>query len=299
MIYRILLCYSGGSAVDGGPNGPLAYIVTDSRGNNFDNTRIFSQPSDFAVRYCIVRGAGVKDLQNIFVHKLETEDIRSYFPIIVKIAVGINDFTTFVNNKHNERELKYSGANAVGVFEQLLSFKTVIKEKIPKALVGFVTVPPVSLLKYRDYCVENKNLLHSELSDTDLKQYQKELEGEVKIFNEKITFENCQKQEGHLKGCRTVSWHRSVCRLGKIKRGKKYQKVYKNDFRGLYDGIHGTSELKQKWFSQLVLAIRAEINYTRAEASPQEEDLTSDNSDVELEGDNSWDFKRGQLTGTQ
>ena len=165
--------------------------------------------------------------------------------------------------------------------------------------MGFVTVPPVSLLKYRDYCVENKNLLHSELSDTDLKQYQKELEGEVKIFNEKITFENCQKQEGHLKGCRTVSWHRSVCRLGKIKRGKKYQKVYKNDFRGLYDGIHGTSEFKQKWFSQLVLAIRAEINYTRAEASPQEEDLTSDNSDVELEGDNSWDFKRGHLTGAQ
>jgi len=57
------MSYSGGSAEDQGE--PLAYVVTDSRGNNFDNGRIFNQPRDFLVKYCFVRGATVKKLLNL------------------------------------------------------------------------------------------------------------------------------------------------------------------------------------------------------------------------------------------
>ena len=302
MIRLRLVYYSGGSGVDGAPNGSLAFIVTDSRGNNFDVERIFSQSDDFKIEYCIVRGARVNELREIFLKKLDQIDISGYFPIIVKIAVGINEFTSFAYNSRNEKELKYSGITGSDVFCKLSEFKAAIKVKVLSALVGFITVPQVSLKKYKEHCMEHKYLTNSEISDSDQDKYQKDLEKEVEILNGKIIFENCEKQTGHLKGCRTVSWHRSVCRLGKKKRGKKYQKVYKNDFRELYDGIHGTSDIKQKWFKQLIIAIRAEISYTKTETFPEsdvatgsvlsEENSQSENSDKE----DSWDFKRRQLT---
>lgn len=287
--------------MDGAPNGSLAFIVADSRGNNFDVKRIFSQPDDFRIEYCIVRGAKVNDLKEIFMKKLDDIDLNGYFPIIVKIAVGINEFTSFVYNSRKEKELKYSGIKGLEVFEKLLEFKAAIKIKVPSALVGFITVPPISFKKYKEHCLEHKYLTIPEILEADLEQYQQDLVKEVELLNNKIIFENCESQSGHLKGCRTVSWHRSVCRHSKKKRGKKYKKVCKNDFRELYDGIHGTSNVKQKWFTQLIIAIRAEINYTKAEA-PQELDLAtrsvyfeesslSEDSDKE----DTWDYKRGQL----
>ena len=286
--------------MDGAPNGSLAFIVTDSRGNNFDVERLFSPPEDFKVVYCIARGAKVNDLKEIFLKKLDKFDVSGYFPIIVKIAVGINEFTTFVYNSRKEKELKYSGIKGLDVFSKLLDFKAAIKVKVPSALVGFITVPPVSLKKYKEHCLEHKYLTISEISNADLEKYQKDLENEIELLNKNIVFENCESQSGHFKGCRTVSWHRSVCRLGKKKRGKKYKKVYKTDFRELYDGIHGTSDVKQKWFKQLILAIRAEISYTKAETFPESDVATGsvysgDNSQSEdSDKEDSWDFKRGQ-----
>ncbi|CAC5380191.1 unnamed protein product [Mytilus coruscus] len=200
-----------------------------------------------------------------------------------------------------ERELVYSGAKGLEIYEKILEFKAAVKEKLPNALVGFITVPPISFKKYKEHCFENKKLTVSEISNDDLLKFQKDLEKEVELLNEKIIFGNCEKQSGHLKGCRTISWHRSVCRLGKVKRGKKYQKVYKNDFRELYDGIHGTSDIKQKWFSQLIIAIRAEISYTKAEAAQSSDDILAGSSVAEhsqsedSDKEDSWDFKRGQL----
>ncbi|CAG2240788.1 unnamed protein product [Mytilus edulis] len=292
---------NGDSGVDGAPIGPLAFIVTDSRGNNFDSNRIFEQPPDFKIEYCIVRGATVNELKDVFLQRLNSVDTNRCLPIIVKVAVGINDFTKFIKNKNRERELVYSGAKGLEIYEKILEFKAAVKEKIPNALVGFITVPPISFKKYKEHCFENKKLTVSEISDDDLLKFQKDLEKEVELLNEKIIFGNCEKQSGHLKGCRTISWHRSVCRLGKVKRGKKYQKVYKNDFRELYDGIHGTSAIKQKWFSQLIIAIRAEIGYTKAEAAQSSDDIIAGSSVVEhsqsedSDREDSWDFKRGQL----
>ncbi|CAG2228923.1 unnamed protein product [Mytilus edulis] len=291
----------GDSGVDGAPIGPLAFIVTDSRGNNFDSNRIFEQPPDFKIEYCIVRGATVNELKDVFLQRLNSVDTNRCLPIIVKVAVGINDFTKFIKNKNRERELVYSGAKGLEIYEKILEFKAAVKEKIPNALVGFITVPPISFKKYKEHCFENKKLTVSEISDDDLLKFQKDLEKEVELLNEKIIFGNCEKQSGHLKGCRTISWHRSVCRLGKVKRGKKYQKVYKNDFRELYDGIHGTSAIKQKWFSQLIIAIRAEIGYTKARLPQSSDDIIAGSSVVEhsqsedSDREDSWDFKRGQL----
>ncbi|CAC5368330.1 unnamed protein product [Mytilus coruscus] len=239
---------SGDSGVDGAPIGPLAFIVTDSRGNNFDNNRIFEQPPDLKVEFCIVRGATVNELKDVFIQRL------------------------------NRNELVYSGAKGIEIYEKILEFKAAVEEKLPNTLVGFITVPPISFKKYKEHCFENKKLTVSEISDDDLLKFQKDLEKEVELLNEKIFFGNCEKQSGHLKGCRTISWHRSVCRLGKVKRGKKYQKVYKNDFRELYYGIHRTSDIKQKWFSQLIIAIRAEIGCTKAKAAQSSDDILAGSS---------------------
>ncbi|CAG2253706.1 unnamed protein product [Mytilus edulis] len=200
---------TGDSGVDGAPIGPLAFIVTDSRGNNFDSNRIFEQPPDFKIEYCIVRGATVNELKDVFLQRLNSVDTNRCLPIIVKVAVGINDFTKFIKNKNRERELVYSGAKGLEIYEKILEFKAAVKEKIPNALVGFITVPPISCKKYKEHCFENKKLTVSEISDDDLLKFQKDLEKEVELLNEKIIFGNCEKQSGHLKGCRTISWHRS------------------------------------------------------------------------------------------
>ena len=271
--------------------------MTDSRGNNFDVDKVFQQPTDFRIDYCIIRGATVNELKREFLQKISGKDFSCFSPIIVKIAVGINNFTKFTVNTNSERELTYSGATASEVFSLLLDFKSAVKSEIPTALVGLVTVPPVSLKKYHEYCIGNKSIRNPVLSDAELTDCQQKLNDEINSLNDKISYENCEKQEGHLKGCRTVSWHRSIYKLGKIKRGKKYQKIYKNDFRGLYDGLHAKSDLKQKWFKQLLIAIRAEIGYTQAEIASCTCENISGSSPSQSEGsdteqDESWDFKR-------
>ncbi|CAG2220644.1 unnamed protein product [Mytilus edulis] len=154
----------GDSGVDGAPIGPLAFIVTDSRGNNFDSNRIFEQPPDFKIEYCIVRGATVNELKDVFLQRLNSVDTNRCLPIIVKVAVGINDFTKFIKNKNRERELVYSGAKGLEIYEKILEFKAAVKEKLPNALVGFITVPPISFKKYKEHCFENKKLTVSEIS---------------------------------------------------------------------------------------------------------------------------------------
>lgn len=69
---------------------------------------------------------------------------------VVKLAVGINNFTILTENKFGTKELFYSGVKfkADDVFLELLKFKQAVKEKNP-ALIGFITVPPVSLRKFR------------------------------------------------------------------------------------------------------------------------------------------------------
>ena len=281
------MSYSGGSAED--RREPLAYVVTDSRGNNFDNGRIFNQPGEFLVKYCIVRGATVKKLQEEFLELIKAENINQYFPIIVKIAVGINNFTILTENKFGTKELFYSGVKADDVFLELLEFKQVVKEKIHSALIGFITVPPVSLRKFREYSASNQPNNKYEQSEIQLANNQKTIESEIEILNSKLSFENCEKQDGHLKGCRTISWHNSVWRLSKVKRGKKYKYTYKADFRELYDGLHGTSTIKHKWFEKLVTTIKAEISYTKSEL------YTRDSGDSEDTEERTWDFKRKRL----
>ncbi|CAG2188635.1 unnamed protein product [Mytilus edulis] len=170
---------------DGAPIGPLAFILTDSRGNNFDSNRIFEQPPDFKIEYCIVRGATVNELKDVFLQRLNSVDTNRCLPIIVKVAVGINDFTKFIKNKNRERELVYSGAKGLEIYEKILEFKAAVKEKIPNALVGFITVPPIIFKKYKEHCFENKKLTVSEISDDDLLKFQKDLEKEVELLNEK------------------------------------------------------------------------------------------------------------------
>jgi hypothetical protein len=224
------MSYSGGSAED--QREPLAYVhvLTDSRGNNFDNGRIFNQPRDFLVKYCIVRGAKVKKLQEEFLEQIKTENFNQYFPIIVKIAVGLNNFTILTENKLGTKELFYSGVKADDVFLELLEFKQVVKENIPRALIGFITVPPVSLRKFREYSASNEPDNKYEQSDIQLANDQNIIESEIEILNSKLSFENCKKQDGHLKGCRTISWHNSVWRLSKVKEGKGTSILIKQTF---------------------------------------------------------------------
>ncbi|CAC5374935.1 unnamed protein product [Mytilus coruscus] len=64
--------------------------------------------------------------------------------------------------------LVYSVAKGLEIYEKILEFKAAVKKKLPNALVGFITVPPISFKKYKEHCFENKKLTVSEISDDDL-----------------------------------------------------------------------------------------------------------------------------------
>ncbi len=66
------------------------------------------------------------------------------------IACGINNFTKCVEHG-NGREITYAGTTGESVFEQLKDFKKQIKEVRPKNLVGFVTVPKLSIEKKKKH----------------------------------------------------------------------------------------------------------------------------------------------------
>ena len=284
---------SGGSGDQEPKRTAVCYIVADSRANNFDNSSLFKQPEELTIKYCIVRGAKIVDLSNKFLRIIDGENFEDKFPVVIKIACGINDLTQFKRNKEGENELHYSGKEATEVIQELVKFKTDIKQIIPNALVGFVTIPPLSFKLYHEHCKQKQGLKHPELTDEILETYQTRLDSELDKINNLIKVENCLKQSGHSKGCMTVSWHNTVCRQSKRKRNSgRYKVVTKNNFKELYDGLHANSDLKHKWFNQIIDEIRAEIRYTVSdrEEVTVDEHHTTDSSDSECEG--SWNFKR-------
>jgi hypothetical protein len=213
---------------------PFVYLIADSRANNFDAKKLYAQPEDFKVKFCIKRGATVASLCSEFLSKLDTAKLCARFPIIIKIGCGINDFTEFITNKHGEKELKYSGKTRKEIFEDLLEFKQAIKNKCPSALVGFITEAPLSSKIYHDYCKSSGALKFPTQIEETLNPFQTKIDTELDALNSLLKFENCNKQKGHTKGCMTVSWHNSVCRHSKRKnKSGKFRVVVKNDFRQL------------------------------------------------------------------
>lgn len=274
-----------------------AIIVGDSRLAGFQH---YSSNTDLQLQFVIRRGAQVADL----VHPtLQTvRNVHKIGVLVVKISCGINNFTKFISHRDG-RELTYAGITADNVFSQLHDFKRKIKEIRPDALVGFVTVPTLSFAKNIKSRIESRKLVKSKFTEADIKEVQQSLDEQIQLLNIKLKFENSVRQAGHKKGCRTVSWHSYITKCSKRKRNKlarRSRTVIRNNFSKLYDGLHAVSDLKRRWFQDLVACITAERKYTiydksqtiQVAISGNTSSTTEESDTSEQSQDCHWDFKR-------
>lgn len=280
-----------------------AIIVGDSRLAGFQR---YSSPTDLQLKFVIRRGARVADLVEPTLEAVRA--VRGANILIVKIACGINNFTEFVTHP-NGRELTYAGVTGDHVYSELKELKREIKEIKPKALVGFVTVPTLSFAKNIESRIISNRLRESKYSTTEVAGLQTALDEQISILNIRLKFENSVHQAGHRKGCRTISWHRYITKLSKRKRSrtaKHSRTVVRNNFTKLYDGLHAVSELKQRWFHDLLHCITIERRYTtydeaktlhivieESSDSTSSSDTSSTSSEESVDSRTSrWDFKR-------
>jgi hypothetical protein len=188
-------------------------LVGDSRVYGFEKFDY----RNFRFRYVIQRGAVVDNLVN------DTLSIVSEYkdhdrPVIVKISCGINVFTVLKQRKEQKERLKErkegkrsrktrahgdlrfnNNVTSRQVFDKLKSLKRKIKTILPTAVVGFVRIPTLSFVKYRDSKSdkEQRSLL---LTDEQLEIDQNKLDKELIWLNTDIKLENSRKQSVLLKG---------------------------------------------------------------------------------------------------
>lgn len=275
-------------------------LIGDSRLCGFSDR--LTCPDDLEINFVIRRGARVNDLIDPTLELISSVNKNIADILIVKIACGINNFTSFVHHEGGT-ELRYSGVCGKDVFDDLRSFKLKIKAKKPDALVGFITVPTLSFKKNIEFRLKNGKLRNSKFNECELSEFQSKLDYEISSLNSYIKLENSSKQEGHNRGCRTISWHRSITKESKRRRNKNAvsRTVTRNNFNPFYDGLHPTIDLKQKWFMDVCECARREHQYTLNEkahlvkivVSEQHSDLESAEVASSPESDSEhWDFKR-------
>jgi hypothetical protein len=186
-------------------------LVGDSRVYEFEKFDY----RNFRFRYVIQRRAVVDNLVNntLSIVGEYKDQNRS---VIVKIACGINEFTVFRQRKEQKarlkerkegkrsretrvhRDLRFNdNVTSRQVFDK--SLKRKIKTILPTAVVGFVRIPTLSFVKYRDSKSdkEQRSLLPT---DEQLEIDQNKLDKELILLNTDIKLENSRKQSGLLKG---------------------------------------------------------------------------------------------------
>lgn len=252
---------------------PVLILVGDSRLHGFDRFRY----ENFRFRSVIKSGAVVETLieETLSVLREYKDTNRS---IIVKIACGINEFTKFDYHNYGKDLRLRSNVSYRTVLDKLKQFKDTIKREVPTAVVGFVTIPTLSFVNYREHISQKykeerrrqtKESKHkgrkseryrkSNVTDEELQKDQETLDNELLCLNTSLKLENSRKQRGLLKGCYTISWHNSISKESRRKRRSGTRKVIRNNFSELYDGLHPSRSLKVRWHKQLLKVANSEL----------------------------------------
>ena len=243
---------------------PIFVFACDSRGNNFNQ---YQQCQDIPINYIIRRGSDISQLQLETLEFLRSLSVSHDTPVIVKIAAGINDILNTISAAQT--------FTADSILLKLENFRKCVLSVIPWALVGFVTIPTVEVS------------LLPRLVNSPLPSLQSLVNDAINFLNIKIRSSNS------LAGCWTVSWHllvqKKICkRPGK---GRKAKSVYRYIYSNLYDGLHGNSQTKKKWFQMLVKCFTGEALYVKRDISSSNtcmfEDITSSEheSDFKIDTD--------------
>lgn len=219
-------------------------FVADSRAFSFDQ---YPRPKscNLDLDFIIIRGAKIYDLILPTLAKLRTYS-KSEF-VIIKLAAGINDLTVFTDSPHSRAKvLQKNDLCLDGLFAKFNHFKQQVLGCRATVIVSFVTIPPASFAKFQ----ASKSLPAPILSEAELKFNQQQLDALLDQANTRIRMLNSELQ---LSVCsRTLSWHTSIRKPSKRRNRAGHYTTLRNDFSQLYDGLHAKSELKRKWFNELL-----------------------------------------------
>ena len=234
---------------------PIFVFACDSRGNNFDK---YPQSENFNVQYIIRRGYAIQQLELETLHFLNSLSIPPGTPVIIKIAAGINDILNSISSSQP--------FNADSILLKLEKFRSNLLSVIPCALVSFVTIPTVEVC------------LLPRLVNCPIPNLQSVVNDTINLLNSKIRSSNSKA------GCWTVSWHLLVQKkvTKRSGKGRKGKIVYRYIYKSLYDGLHGSSFTKKKWFQMLISSFKGESSYARREPTSitnQFEDIVSSEHD--------------------
>ena len=150
-------------------------FVADSRGNKFSK---YSKPKDkafhFTIDFITLRGAKIYNLVGPTIHRLSSYGAKDI--VVVRLAAGINDLTTFAYDlTHEYRVLKSSNHTSESLFQQLSNFEnailtaranTLVSNLFLHALVTFTTIPPASFAKFQT----SKKLRVPIISEVDIQK---------------------------------------------------------------------------------------------------------------------------------
>ncbi|MES9880249.1 MAG: hypothetical protein ABW185_05135 [Sedimenticola sp.] len=204
----------------------------------------------------------MNDLVSPTLDLLRSRNYKQCDILAVKIAAGINDLIKSVRHDGG-RQLTLSGVTEKKVFEKLQNFKSEIKSVCPNALVGFATIPSLSFKDNNRHKRDNGELVESLFTEAEIEEQQRKINADICDINKRIKLENSTRQQNHERGCLTVSLHSEIEKKSRRRnRGGKLREVTQYKFAKLYDGLHGKSDLKHKWYNSLLKAIAQEIKYT-------------------------------------
>lgn len=210
------------------------------------------QANSVVFKYVIVRGATIRELINPAVQELR--EAPQNWPVVVKIAAGINDVTQLITTEQG-KVIVSSNKSSEDIIQELVRFKRILQEYREDALVGFVTIPTACVGKFQQYQNNRVTLL----SDLAISVEQLRIERLVRRVNTKILAANSVYQYGPQGTPRQVYWHSTITRPSKRRDLDGNQvTARRNNERYLYDGLHAISSIKQKWFRELYKAVRKE-----------------------------------------
>ena len=202
-----------------------ALLIADSRAHNFDNYR---RPCalPYECHYIIERGGTTESLNTLVVEYLQSGQIPNDVNLIVKIAAGINNTTSWVPHQ-NTYVLAHKQDN--NTLNGLIRLRKTILDMFPNAVISFITIPPVDFNKYREHRELDTN---TEGSTEQISH----LDCILELNKMLIELNRSQTQLKHAP--HTSCWHSDVIRCSKKrKRDSRYRRKIKIRSERLYDEI--------------------------------------------------------------
>lgn len=217
-----------------------ALLVADSRAFNF-NTRRFKKPISsvpYRTHYIIQRGGTIGSLESRTKQFLKSNIIPDNSFLVVKIALGINNI---IIKKKCEGQCSFThhAENVQPTLDGLLKFRESIYELKPKALITFVTIPPMHF-------------------GNDVTKQQEQHLADILQLNRSLIDHNLHQSHVPVNP-HCLCWHSDVIKQSKKRKRKGFRVKTMVRRELLYDGIHAVSHTKHVWFEKLHQSIRIDV----------------------------------------